>query len=790
MSALGVLDRKLIRDLWHLRGQMAAVAVVVACGVAVVMTTRTAYSSLLESRAAYYREYRFADLFVSLKRAPEPLRDRLAAIPGVIVVKTRVVMPVTLDVPGLEEPATGRLISIPERREPMLNDLHLQRGRWIESGHEDEVIVSEAFANANGLSPGAAIGAILNGRWQQLRVVGVAISPEYVYEIGEGGLFPDNRRFGVLWMGRQTLAGAFDMVGAFNDASFLLAPGGSEGEVIARIDGQLARYGGFGAYSRRDQLSARFLNDEIGQNRVSGTVIPAIFLGVAAFLLNVVLARLINTQREQIGTLKAFGYRNRTVGFHYLKFALAALLVGALVGIGLGTWFASQTISMYAEFYRFPRFLFRFDLPAVGISIGVTVLSAVVGALSAIRRAVLLPPAVAMQPEPPPRFGVGALEKSGLTRHIGLAGRMIARTLSRRPVKAALSVLGIAFAASILLVGRFFVDAIIYMGDVQFRRVQREHLSVGFTAPRGSGVRHELQRAPGVLLTETYRAAPVRLRAAHRSRRTVLLGLSPETELRRLLTRKLDPVALPPDGVLLTTKLAEILRVVPGDTLVVEFLEGRRLVTRTAVAGRVDELLGINAYMEHAALGRLMGEPETASGAWLRIDPSRSDSLNAYLKRLPGVAGVASRITMLASFEETLARSIGLVTTILIGFAGSLAVAMIYNTARIALSERARELASLRVLGFTRREVGLLLLGEQGVYVVGGSILGLTMGYGFCALLAGLYQWELFRIPLVVSRASYAFAVLVIVGALIGSSVLVWRRVNRLDLVAVLKSRE
>lgn len=790
MRALPVLDRKLIRDLWHLRTQMAALALVVACGVAVVMTTRTSYSSLLESRAVYYREYRFADLFVSLKRAPETVAAELATIPGVMTVETRVVMPVTLEVPGLNEPATGRLISIPERRQPILNDLHLRRGRWIESEHPDEVIVSEAFATANHLQPGAALGAMLNGRWQRLLVVGIAISPEYVYEIGEGGLFPDNRRFGVLWMGRPALAGAFDMIEAFNDAAFRLGPGVNEAEVIARVDGRLARYGSFGVYGRRDQVSARFLNDEIGQNRVSGTVVPAIFLGVAAFLLNLILARLVNTQREQIGTLKAFGYANGSVGLHYLKFALVALLVGAAAGIGAGTWLAAKTIARYAEFYRFPRFLFRIDAIAVGIAIAVTLVSAILGAASAIRKAVLLPPAVAMSPEPPPRFRVGLLERAGLSRRLGLSTRMIVRTLTRRPVKAALSALGIAFAASILLVGRFFVDAIAYIGEVQFQHVQRENVSVGFAAPRGSSVQYELQRAPGVLLAETYRSAPVRLRAGHRSRRTALLGLSSSAELRRLLTRELRPVALPPEGVLLTRKLADVLGVNRGDTLLLEFLEGRRLVTRTAVAGTVDELLGMTAYMDPEALDRLLGESGTATGAYLRVDPARAESLNAYLKGLPGVAGTGSRDALLASFRDTLARSIGLVTMILIGFAGSLAVAMIYNTARIALSERTRELASLRILGFTRGEVAGLLLGEQGTLVVIGTLFGLALGYVFCALLSGLYQWELFRIPLVVSSASYAFSVIVIAGAAAGSAALVWRRVNRLDLVAVLKSRE
>lgn len=790
MIRLPMLDRKLLRDLWHLRGQLAAVAVVVACGIAVVMTTRTSYTSLRESRAAYYRDYRFADVFVSLKRAPEALRARLAAIPGVAAVESRVMAAVTLDVPGLPEPATGRLVSVPERGRPVLNSLHLRRGRWLEPGRRDEVIISEAFAAANQLAVGASLGAVLNGRWQRLRIVGIAISPEYIYEIGEGGLFPDNRRFGVLWIGREALGSAFDMVGAFNDVVVQVSPGSSTADVIAHLDALLLPYGGLGAYDRREQVSARFINDEIAQNRVSGTVIPAVFLGVAAFLLNVVLGRLVNLERAQIGTLKAFGYSGWTVGWHYLKLALVALLVGALVGMLAGVWLAEGVNARYAQFYRFPTFLFRLDLTALALALLTTLLAAVVGAAGAVWRVIRLAPAVAMQPEPPARFRAGLLERLGLARSLGVPARMIARSFERRPVRAALSVLGIASAVSILLVGRFFIDAIGYLAEVQFRHVQRENVTVVFSKPRPSSVRYELSRLPGVLSAEPFRSAPVRLRAGHRSRRVALLGLIESGELRQLLARDLTPVPLPPEGLLLTAKLAEILAVSPGDTLTVEVLEGSRATRRVVVGGTVDELLGLSAYMSRAALARLLREAGTVSGAFLRTDAAAAEALSGRLKRLPGVSGASSRDATLASFQATLARSIGMVTTVLIGFAGSLAVAMIYNIARIALSERARDLASLRVLGFTRGEVSFMLLGEQATLTGAGIALGLLLGYGLCAILSGLYQWELFRIPLVLSGSTYAFAVVVVLGAAVASAFLVRHRLFRLDLVAVLKSRE
>ncbi|HET9386739.1 MAG TPA: ABC transporter permease [Gemmatimonadales bacterium] len=786
------LNRKLRRDLWHLRGQLGAIGVVVACGVATVVTTRTAYTSLLASRAAYYEQYRFADVFVRLKRAPSSIESKLRALPGVADVQTRIVAGVTLDVPGLAEPATGLLVSIPERERPALNDLHLRRGRWVDpaSAGRGEVIASEAFSAANGLVLGDSLGAVINGRWQWLRIAGIGISPEYVYEIGEGGLFPDNRRFGVLWMRHDAMAAAFDMTGAFNDASLRLEPGASLADVLARVDRLLEPYGGLGAYGRADQVSARFLNDEIAQNRVSGTVIPAIFLGIAAFLLNIVLARLVTTEREQIAVLKAFGYGDWTVGWHYLKFALVALAFGAAAGVALGLRFATLTIMRYAEFYRFPQFVFRLDWTALTLAVLVTLAAAVLGAINAVRRAVRLAPAVAMQPEPPARFRGGVFESLGLDRALRVPGRLIARSLERQPLKAALSALGIALAVAVLLVGRFFVDAILRIADVQFRHVQRENLTVVFNAPSAAQAVYELGHLPGVLKVEPFRSVPARLRATHYSRRGVVLGLPGDAELRRLVGADFRVTPLPPEGVVLTGKLAAILHVAPGDSVTVEVLEGARPVRRVPVAGTVDELLGLAAYMDAGALHRLLQEGNTRSGAFLRVDPAAAASLYQRLKHLPGVAGVSNRDAALASFEATLASSIGLVTTILIGFAGALAVAMVYNAARIALSERARDLASLRVLGFTRGEITVMLLGEQGVLVLAGVGAGLGIGYGLCAILARLYQWELFRIPLVLSSRTYAFAIAVIAMSAVFSGLLVRRRLNRLDLVAVLKMRE
>jgi putative ABC transport system permease protein len=784
------LTRKLIRDLLHMRGQVIAISLVVACGVAVFVTSRTAYDSLLISQATYYADYRFADVFASLKRAPEALAARIAAIPGVATVRTRIVFDVTLDVPGLAEPATGRLLSIPERRAAVLNDLYLRRGRYIEPGRRDEVLVGEAFAQANHLEVGDSLGAVLDGRWQRLRVVGIVLSPEYVYELRGSDIFPDNRRFGVLWMSREAMGPAFNMDGAFNDVVLSLAPGANEAEVIGRVDHLLERYGGLGAYGRRDQLSHRFLSDEIAQNRVSGTVLPAIFLGVAAFLLNIVLSRLVALQRDQIAVLKAFGYHNWTVATHYLQFALVAVSIGAVVGTALGLWLGALINRMYVNFYRFPVLRFEVGAAVISLAVGVAGLAALLGAWRAVRRALALPPAEAMRPEPPARFHAGLLERSGVRRWLSSPVRMILRNVMRRPARAAMAVLGIAFAVAILITGRYFVDAIRYIADVQFRIVQRDDVTLTFHDPLPARTRHAIEHLPGVLRAEPFRAVPARVRFAQRTRRTGLLGLAPGGRLHRLVDTQLHPIEVPPDGVLLTTKLADILGVVPGEVVTVEVLEGERPVRGVPVAGVVDELVGLSAYMDVRALSHLMREGGSVSGAFLSLDASRAAQLYADLKEMPAVSGVAIRAVALQSFEDTLAKSMGIFTTVLVVFACVIAVAMVYNAARIALSERGRELASLRVLGFTRGEVAVLLLGEQGLLTLLAIPLGYLIGYMTCMLIAQQYQWELFRLPLVVRRENYAFAFLVVIAAALLSGLAVRRRLDRFDLVEVLKTRE
>jgi putative ABC transport system permease protein len=784
------LNKKLLRDLWHMRGQLITIALVVACGIAAYVTMRGAYESIRNAQQDYYSRYRFADIFAHMKRAPDSLAAAIAAIPGVSSVQTRVVVEVTLDVPGLDEPALGRLISIPGRETPMLNSLCIRNGSYLDPSRRDEVIVSESFANANKLNVGETIGAVINGRWERLQIVGIAISPEYVYEIRGSEVFPDNRRFGVMWMSRDALGPPFNMEGAFNDLTVSLGPGASEANVITRLDTLLDPYGGLGAYGRYDQLSNRFPADEIAQDRITGIFVPTVFLGVAAFLLHVVLSRLVNTQRGPIGLLKAFGYGNLSIGLHYLKFSLTAVLLGTAIGTPAGIWLGRGLAKIYEDFFRFPELSFVSSPGMIGLAILISATAACIGALGALRSVVALPPAEAMRPEAPAHFRAGIAERFGLQRFVSLSARMILRNLERRPWKAIISTFALALAGAILVVGFYFYDAINYLIRVEFQAASREDVTVTFNKPHGSSARYAVAQLPGVLRTESFRVVAARLRFEHRSRRIAIMGLEPDRQLRRLIDAHLQAVDLPSDGVVLSSSLAAVLGVIPGDWITVEVLEGKRPVRQVAVADVVDDLIGTSAYMDIHALNRLMDEGPTTSGAFLAVDPLAAERLYSFLKRTPAVSGVSVREAMLASFRATIARSLNISVGALVGFACVIAFGIVYNGARITLSERSHEMASLRVLGFTQGEVGWMLLGEQGL-LAGLSIpLGFLLGYGICASLVRVMASELYRMPLVVTGRTYAYSALIVTLACAFSGILILLRLRHLDLIAVLKARE
>lgn len=787
---MSTLNKKMWRDLWRLKGQALAIGLVIMSGVATFIMFLSTLDSLQLTRATYYQDYRFAEVFSSLKRAPQSLRARIADIPGVDKVETRVVAFANLDVPGFGEPITGRLVSIPEGRESLLNMLYLRKGRLVEAGRSDEVVLSEAFANAHGLQPGDKLHALINGKRRQLTIVGIALSPEYIHQLRPGGVFPDFKRYGVLWMGRKALGSAYDLEGAFNDVVLSLSAGARSLNVIDRLDELLTPYGGTGAYDREDQFSHHFLSEEMNQLGLLATIFPVLFLGVAAFLLNVVISRMVTMQREQIAVLKAFGYRNRDVVLHYLELVMVIVLSGVVSGVVVGIWLGHGMSNIYTELFRFPFLLFQLKPAVVINAAAISAVAATLGTLFAVRTAASLRPAEAMRPEPPARYRETLLERLGMKRFLAQPSRMIIRHIRRQPIKSLLSIFGIALACGVIMTGRFQNDTVSYMLGVQYGLSQREDISVSFFEPTAFKAKYALQSLPGVERVEVFRRVPVRLRHGHLSHRTGIRAVEPNGEIQRLLDVNLKPVSLPERGVLITDYLGKMLAVKAGDVITVEILEGSRPTRQVMVVGLVKEYLGVAAYMNLDALNHFMREGPSISGAYLAVDSRYLPSLFQTFKQMPSVAGTFERRQEIRNFHRVMDETMLFVTYVATVFAVVIAFGVVYNSARIALTERSRELASLRVLGFTRAEISYILLGELALLTLAAIPLGLYIGYELCALIAVALQTELYRVPVVININTYAFAATVVIVAAALSALFVRRKLDHLDLIAVLKTKE
>lgn len=784
------LDLKLLRDLRALKSQVIAVALVMACGLAMMIMTRSLIRSLDTARDAYYENNRFGHVFASLKRAPLGVAETLAAIPGVAAVEPGIARQVTLDLPSRIEPATGLVNSLPDRREARLGRLFVRAGRLPNSDGRLEVAVSEAFAEANDLKPGARIAALLNGRRVELRVAGVVLSPDFVFEAPPGAALPDNRTFGVFWMREAELAEAYNLKGAFNTVSLALGPGANERAVIAEVDRLLRPWGGLGAYGRGDHPSDTRVQDEIDVLRGLSFGFPLVFLSVAAVMTNAVLSRQIALQREQIAILKAFGFSDRAVALHFVKFALVIVLAGTVLG-ALGGWFlGNKLVAMYHLFFRFPRLEFLPAWGALGAAFGASAFASLAGALGAVRRVARLAPAEAMRPEPPENFRPALIERLGLARFACVSLRMALRNLERKPWRAGLTAAALALATGILVVPNAFRDGIAHVLDFQWDAIQRQTAIVAFNEANAPRALADLRQLPGVIHAEPFRSVPVELRAGARTRRLAVQGLPAGATLQRVIDAHGAPIALPERGLVISQVLGEGLGVGPGDTVVLRVLEGRRAEHAVRIAGFSEDFAGIAAHMEMESLNRLLGEGDRISGAHVTVAGGEWPAFLRAVKETPAAGRVIIKEAMRRSFRETTAQSIGLIQMIYLVFATTVAFGIVYNSASIGLSERQRELATLRVLGFGRGEVAGVLVAELVILTAVAIPLGLVIGSGFAATILTTVNTETVRLPLVLSAGNYAFAMLVVATATTVSLWLACRKLDKLDLVGVLKARD
>ena len=785
-----MLDRKLVRDLGGMWVQAVAIALVIAGGISVHLVSAGMLDSLQVTRQAYYDRYKFADVWAPVVRAPETLLADIRELPGVEAAESRIRAAAVLDIPGMDAPASGEILSLPDGREPRVNRIHLTDGRIPRTGHRNEAVVLESFATAHDLQVGETLSATIHGGRADLRIVGLALSPEHVYSIAPGQIVPDPRLYGVIWMGRDALGQAVERDGAFNEAVILLRRGESEDALIDRLDRLLEPYGAPGAYGRDSQISDAFVSSEIDQLDMMAKLLPPIFLAVSAFLVNVVLSRLVAMEREEIGLLKAFGYSNREVISHYVKLAVVIGALGLVIGMGLGVWLGRALAQMYQEYYHFPFLVFRFDPRVFATELVVTVAAVGGGAILAAWRVAGLDTALAMRPPPPPdyskAFGIGLTRWRVLDQQT----RMIIRQIFRWPARSGFTLGGVAVSGGLLVGTMFFLDSMDRMIDVYFNISNRQDVAVSFVEPRSHAALHSVERLPGVLRAEPVRTVAVRLRHGAAEERAAITGYPRDPELARLVGEDGLAVESPPGSLVLSRDLADKLGAEAGQVLTVEVTEGERPVLALPVAAVTTTLIGSGVQMEIHDLNALLGEGAVVSGASLLVDSDAVAQLYARLKSSPGIAGVSLQSEAERTFIELMDEGIGASIVIYTTFAGLIAIGVVYNSVRISFSERQHELAVLRVLGFTRGEVAYVLLGEIALITLLALPVGAALGAALAWFFATSMSSDLFRLPYVIEAGTFGFAAVLVLATSLISALMIRSRLDKLDMVAVLKTGE
>jgi putative ABC transport system permease protein len=790
LKTVRALNKKLLRDAKSLWGQLSAIVMVLGAGVMTLVVSVGTVDALKATQAEFYEAMAFGEIFVDLKRAPNHVAADLLEIPGIRQLETRIQAPIRISVLGFSDPIRGLMISIPDGAQPNLSQLYLREGRLPQAQQGHEIVVSDGFAIAHGLGVGDQVGAIVQGQMQQLTITGIALSPEFIYQRSPTDLFPDPLRYGVFWINRQALENLYGMQGAFNQAVMTHQSDASLHAVIDAIDQQLKPYGGRGAYGRDVHMSHRFLSEEIRQLNIMGIALPIIFLGVAAFLLNVLISRLLTQQSQDIAMLKAFGYSARAIGAHYSQLTAAIVLVGVAIGTALGTWSSGAMAQLYLDFFRFPSMEVGVGPLLVFQALVITGFAAFVGTWRVIYRVMRLAPAKAMQPPTPTAFKKGWLEALGTLKGLSQPKRIIIRNLARHRYKATLSILGIALSGALLLVGSYQFAATDQLLDVQFRLIEKADLRVVFTQPTHESALTELSHLPGALHAEGFRQVPIRLIRGHQTHRTGLLGIHNRTSLYALLDQRQRMIQLPDEGLVLSAYLAAQMSLSIGDAVWIEVMEGAQPILQTVVVDTVDDWVGVSAYMSQPALNRLLGEGPIINGAWLLVDGVERQMLFDQLWEMPGVAGVGVIHLAESQIRAFIRDSILVMMGVLLLMAGGIAFGVIYNNARLSFSERAREIATLRVLGYTRQEVAFILIGEIALLTVIAIPIGWAIGALMAQALTQTFSVEIMRIPFVITKEAYALSALGIVLASIASTALILPRLQRLNMVMALKTVE
>jgi putative ABC transport system permease protein len=718
----------------------------------------------------------------------------LTKIPGISEVRSRISFPVIVSLEGENKPVSGKVISMPSKPGAVINDIILRQGSYFSGKKRNEVIISEKFAHARKILPGSRVKIIFNGQLEEMYVTGVAISSEFMYITPPGSIMPDNADYGVFWVRRSFAEDIYGFQGACNEVVGLLTPEArKQPDIVMRsISDKLREYGVFAVTPLKNQESYLTVSAELEGLKMQSVVLPLIFLGVAAMVLNIVMIRMAEQQRVIIGTFKALGVSNENIMTHFLKFGLVIGLTGGVCGCLIGYSLAWSMTDLYKMYFSFPDLKNHFYLSIALLSVSIAAACALLGTARGIKAILKLSPAEAMRPSPPAVTGKIYLERLKWWKKLDFRWQMVLRTLFRNKIRTFIGVFTAALGAAILLLALGLADSFNYMLFFQFNKVLLADYILTFRNPMDNTALDESRRLPGVCHAEPQLSLVCNLRNGHFRKRCAVIGIKPGSKLNILRDSKGAKLRIPPSGALITSRMAEHLNLKPGDSFMMTSVRGVRKPHRIEVASIVESTFGLGVYLDYQYLNRLMNEDSALTSVLLKSSQPAASRTAFFRKarQYPELSAVSRIAEQKIRLKKDFMGKMKAMTVVMIIFAAVIFFGSILNAAMISFSERNREIATFRIIGYRSLEIGDIFLREIALVNFAGTIIGLPLGYAMLYGMSKMFQNDMYSMPCKTAFISWIYAAVIGVIFIISAYWIIQLVINRMKWAGALQMRE
>ncbi|WP_297427243.1 FtsX-like permease family protein [Clostridium sp.] len=787
---MNILFRNLLRDIKKSKGQFISILIIVILGVAFYTALNSVFRNLSNSSEQYYEEYRLADIWVDLYKAPASVKDKIEKLPYVKMTSERIVNDASINIS--EENATLRFITLPDIKKDIVNDIVIKSGRYFSEDDSNQCLLDEDFFKANNLSLGDYIYPVINGNKVKLKVIGCVKSPEFVYTLKDSSeIMSDNKKFGIVYIKQSFGEAIFDYKGLVNNISIKLSSGSNVENAKDDIKKVLRNYGVKSVIDRDEQTSSKMISEKIKQLKSMGGSFPVIFFMVASIIIYIMMGRMVENQRVQIGVLKALGFTNLQVLTYYMSYSAIIAVIGSLIGSILGTYMGLGLTKLYNQYFNLPlgdvKIYGEFVIPAFIL----TLLFCLFAGYNSCKIIFKITPSEAMREKSPQGGKKTLIEKiEFIWRSISYLGKIIIRNLFRYKRRALLTSLGIIFSSAILLVALGMSDSINFMMKEQYEGIQNYDIKVIFSKLISVEDLNNIKNIDHVKQLEPVLETGVEISNGWKSKDVGFTALVKEPQIYRVQDSNGSAISLPSNGILISEKLADMLGVKVNDTVNIKFFYPGKEKQEAIVKGIIVQYLGLSVYTSMDNCKSMLGEGMIASSAVLKLDSNNFESeVKNELKDMPGVTSVESKSDSLNALLKNMGATQSSVGTMIM-LAAILLIAVLYNIATINIFERQRELATLKVLGFTNNEIKKLIFHENYIITIFGMLVGLPFGKWLGSYMMKMSSTESYTIPYVVELRSYIITVILTLVFTFITNLILMRKIKSIDMLEVLKNKE